>query len=58
MRDERKSSTKRMMTMTKTYRTADDVADMEQELQELRLQLDHATRSLDFVTAERNRLQV
>jgi hypothetical protein len=44
--------------MTKTYRTADDVADMEQELQELRLQLDHATRSLDFVTAERNRLQV
>lgn len=39
-------------------RTAEDVADMEQELLELRVQLDSATRSLDLMTQERNRLQV
>jgi hypothetical protein len=40
------------------YRTADDVADMEQELHELRVRLEHTARNLEIVSAECNRLKV
>lgn len=44
--------------MVQTYRTADDVAQMEQELVELRMRLDTTSRQLDLVTQDRNRLQI
>jgi regulator of replication initiation timing len=47
-----------MMTMANQYRTADTVADMEQEIEELRTELESVTRSLEIVTADRNRLQI
>lgn len=44
--------------MAQTYRTADDVANMEQELIELRMRLEQTSRSLELVTNERNRMQI
>ena len=40
------------------YRTADDVAEMEQENHELRIRLEQTSRNLEIVSAECNRLRV
>lgn len=44
--------------MTKVYRTADDVAEMEAELHELRMRLEQTSRNLEMMTADRDRLQI